>query len=161
MTTAQPQIGAAQLWAGTEGGGTGNSRARTARRARNFSANAFGLIIALVTLFPIFWMVSTAFKPSQEIFSLTPSLLPTHPTLGNFSTVMSGRASGIGSVWLFFRNSLAVTLATVLVASLFSLLASVAVARFRFRFRSSFLIMLLIVQMIPGQALIIDRKSVV
>jgi N,N'-diacetylchitobiose transport system permease protein len=100
-------------------------------------------------------MVSTAFKPSQEIFSLTPSLLPTHPTLGNFSTVMSGRASGIGSVWLFFRNSLAVTLATVLIASLFSLLASVAVARFRFRFRSSFLIMLLVVQMIPAQALIV------
>ncbi len=36
-----------------------------------------------------------------------------------------------------------------------SLLASVAVARFRFRFRASYLIMLLIVQMIPGQALII------
>ena len=36
-----------------------------------------------------------------------------------------------------------------------SLLASVAVARFRFRFRASLLIMLLIVQMIPGQALII------
>jgi N,N'-diacetylchitobiose transport system permease protein len=36
-----------------------------------------------------------------------------------------------------------------------ALLASVAVARFRFRLRASFLIMLLIVQMIPGQALII------
>jgi len=67
--------------------------------------------------------------------------------------VISGRASGIGSVWLFFRNSLAVTLVTVLLASLLSLLASVAVARFRFR--TSLLIVLLIVQMIPGQALII------
>jgi N,N'-diacetylchitobiose transport system permease protein len=69
--------------------------------------------------------------------------------------VISGRVSGIGPVWLFFRNSLAVTLATVLVASTLALLASVGVARFRFRFRTSFLIMLLIVQMIPGQALII------
>ena len=158
MTTAQPQIGAPELWAGAGAGGGGTaagSRARTARRARNVTVNAFGLVIALVTLFPIFWMVSTAFKPSAEIFSLTPSLLPTHPTLGNFSRVISGQASGIGSVWLFFRNSLAVTLATVLIASLFSLLASVAVARFRFRFRSSFLIMLLIVQMIPAQALIV------
>jgi N,N'-diacetylchitobiose transport system permease protein len=48
-----------------------------------------------------------------------------------------------------------VTLCTVLLASVVSLLASVAVARFRFRFRASYLIMLLIVQMIPGQALII------
>jgi N,N'-diacetylchitobiose transport system permease protein len=100
-------------------------------------------------------MISTAFKPSQEIYSQTPDLLPAHPTFGNFSTVISGQASGIGTVFLFFRNSIAVALATVLLASLLSLLAAVAVARFRFRFRASFLIMLLIVQMIPGQALII------
>jgi ABC-type glycerol-3-phosphate transport system permease component len=129
--------------------------ARTVKRTKTISLNGFGVLIALVTLFPIFWMVSTAFKPSQEIYSLTPSLLPAHPTFSNFSQVISGQASGIGTVWLFFRNSLLVTLATVLIASLLSLLASVAVARFRFRFRTSFLIMLLIVQMIPGQALII------
>ncbi len=128
---------------------------RTARRARKIGLNGLGVLIALVTLFPIFWMVSTAFKPSQEIYSLTPSLLPAHPTFGNFSRVISGQASGIGTVWLFFRNSLAVTLAAVLISSFLSLLASVAVARFRFRLRASFLIMLLIVQMIPGQALII------
>jgi len=128
---------------------------RTARRARKIGLNALGVLVALVTLFPIFWMVSTAFKPSQEIYSLTPSLLPARPTFGNFTQVISGQASGIGTVWLFFRNSLAVTLAAVLISSFLSLLASVAVARFRFRFRASFLIMLLIVQMIPGQALII------
>ena len=133
----------------------GNSRARAARRARRAGLNAFGVIIALLTLFPLFWMLSTAFKPSQEIFSLTPSLLPAHPTVGNFRAVISGQVSGIGSVWLFFRNSLAVTLATVLLASLVSLLASVAVARFTFRFRASILVMLLIVQMIPAQALIV------
>jgi ABC-type glycerol-3-phosphate transport system permease component len=128
---------------------------RKARQARKIGLNAIGVLVALVTLFPIFWMVSTAFKPSQEIYSLTPSLLPAHPTFGNFSQVISGQASGIGTVWLFFRNSLAVTLAAVLISSFLALLASVAVARFRFRFRASFLIMLLIVQMIPGQALII------
>jgi ABC-type glycerol-3-phosphate transport system permease component len=128
---------------------------RKARQARKIGINGLGVLVALVTLFPIFWMVSTAFKPSQEIYSLTPSLLPAHPTFGNFSQVISGQASGIGTVWLFFRNSLAVTLATVLISSFLSLLAAVGVARFKFRFRTSFLIMLLIVQMIPGQALII------
>jgi N,N'-diacetylchitobiose transport system permease protein len=128
---------------------------RTVRRAKTIGLNGFGVLVALVTLFPIVWMVATAFKPPQEIYSLTPTLLPAHPTLGNFTQVISGSASGIGSIWLFFRNSLAVTLATVLLASVLSLMASVAVARFSFRFRTSFLIMLLIVQMIPGQALII------
>jgi N,N'-diacetylchitobiose transport system permease protein len=128
---------------------------RAARRTTTFALNACGLLVAVVTLFPVFWMISTAVKPSQEIYSLTPHLWPAHPTLGNFSRVMGGQASGIGSFWLFFRNSLSVTIATVALASLVSLLASVAVARFRFRFRASYLIMLLIVQMIPGQALII------
>jgi N,N'-diacetylchitobiose transport system permease protein len=140
------------------------TRARTVRRARSVSLNGLGLLIALVTLFPIFWMVSTAFKPSGEIYSLTPNLLPAHPTLGNFDQVISGQVTGgIGSIWLFFRNSLAVTLSTVVFASILSLLASVAVARFRFRLRATFLVMLLIVQMIPGQAMIIalflDFKS--
>jgi N,N'-diacetylchitobiose transport system permease protein len=128
---------------------------KAARKTKATVLNATGLLVAFLTLFPIFWMISTAFKPSQEIYSLTPQLLPAHPTLGNFSQVISGQASGIGSVWLFFRNSLAVTVSTVILASLVSLLASVAVARFRFRFRASYLIMLLIVQMIPGQALVI------
>ena len=128
---------------------------QTMKRAKTISLNGFGVLVALVTLFPIVWMVSTAFKPSQEIYSLTPTLLPAHPTLSNFTQVISGSASGIGPIWLFFRNSLIVTLSTVLLASVLSLMASVAVARFSFRFRTSFLIMLLIVQMIPGQALII------
>jgi ABC-type glycerol-3-phosphate transport system permease component len=132
------------------------SRARSAKRAKAIGLNGIGLLIALITLFPIFWMVSTAFKPSSEIYSLTPSLVPAHPTFSNFSQVVSGQVTGgIGPVWLFFRNSLAVTLSTVVIASLLALLASVAVARFRFRLRTTFLILLLIVQMIPGQALII------
>jgi ABC-type glycerol-3-phosphate transport system permease component len=142
--------------AGTRVARPATNRARGVKRAKTASLNALGVVIALITLFPIFWMISTAFKPSHEIYSLTPHLLPSHPTWANFSQVISGQVSGgIGGVWLFFRNSLLVAILSVVIASLLALLASVAVARFRFRFRTSFLIMLLIVQMIPGQALII------
>ena len=48
-----------------------------------------------MTLFPIFWMVSTAFKPASEIYSLTPHPLPAHPTLANFRTVFDGSVIGI------------------------------------------------------------------
>jgi N,N'-diacetylchitobiose transport system permease protein len=126
------------------------------RSGQRFALNGIGVIVALVTLFPIFWMVSTAFKPSAELFSLTPHPVPLHPTLHNFSNVINGHAAGLGiSFWVFARNSLFVTIVTVVLASLVSLLAAVAVARFRFRFRASFLIMLLIVQMLPAQAMVI------
>jgi N,N'-diacetylchitobiose transport system permease protein len=101
-------------------------------------------------------MVSTAFKPPSELFSLTPHPVPLHPTLHNFANVMNGHAAGLGiSFWAFFRNSLLVTVVTVVLASVVSLLAAVAVARFRFRFRVSYLIMLLVVQMLPAQAMVI------
>jgi len=127
---------------------------RTARRLRSAALNAAGMLVAVVTLSPIVWMFSTAFKPRTEIFSLTPHILPAHPTLSNFGRVFSGSAIGL-SFWTFFRNSLFVTAAAVLASALLSLLAAVAVARFRFRFRTSFLIMLLVVQMLPQQALVI------
>jgi ABC-type glycerol-3-phosphate transport system permease component len=138
-------------------------RPRAGNLARRTALNGVGLLVAAVTLLPIAWMVSTAFKPEHEIFSLTPHLLPSHPTLANFASVMSGKVIGI-SYWTFFRNSLFVTVTSVAAASVISLLAAVAVARFRFRFRTSYLIMLLIVQMLPQQALVIalflDFRSV-
>jgi N,N'-diacetylchitobiose transport system permease protein len=124
------------------------------RRVRRFGVNGLGVLVALVTLFPIFWMVSTAFKPATEIYSLTPHPLPEHPTLGNFRAVIGGSVIGM-PYWTFLRNSLVVTVTSVVVSSVIALLAAIAVARFRFRFRSMYLIMLLIVQMLPQQALVI------
>jgi N,N'-diacetylchitobiose transport system permease protein len=121
---------------------------------RRIGLNALGVLVALVVLFPIFYMVSTAFKPATEIYSLTPHPIPLHPTLSNFRTVINGSYIGI-PYWTFLRNSLVVTLSAVVFSTLIAMLAAIAVARFRFRLRTSYLIMLLIVQMLPQQALVI------
>ncbi len=124
------------------------------RRARRAGLNLLGLLVALVTLFPIFWMVSTAFKPATEWYSLTPHPFPSHPTLANFRAVVNGSVIGL-PYWNFLKNSLFVTLVSVVASSLIALLAAIAVARFRFRLRTTYLIMLLIVQMLPQQVLVI------
>jgi N,N'-diacetylchitobiose transport system permease protein len=124
------------------------------RRTRKIALNTAGVLVAVVTLFPIFWMVSTAFKPATEIYSLTPRPLPSHPTWTNFANVLNGSVVGM-PYWTFLRNSLLVTLGSVAVSSLVALLAAISIARFRFRFRTTYLIMLLIVQMLPQQALVI------
>jgi ABC-type glycerol-3-phosphate transport system permease component len=125
------------------------------RRTRRAGLNLLGLLVALVTLFPIFWMVSTAFKPATEWYTLTPHPFPSHPTLSNFSTVIDGSIIGL-PYWNFLKNSLFVTVVAVVASALIALLAAIAVARFRFRFRTTYLIMLLIVQMLPQQALVIS-----
>ena len=124
------------------------------RKSRKIVLNAVGVIVALVTLFPIFYMISTSFKPTTEIFSLTPHLLPDHPTWSNYAQVIDGSVIGI-PYWTFLRNSLFVTLTAVVISSLLALLAAIGLARFRFRFRTTYLIMLLMVQMLPQQALVI------
>ncbi|MEV5707842.1 carbohydrate ABC transporter permease [Actinoallomurus sp. NPDC052274] len=121
---------------------------------RRIALNAAGIGVFLISAFPVFWMVSTAFKPNGEIFSATPHPLPEHPTLGHFRFVVGGGIAGV-SFWHYLANSAILAIATVLISGLLALLAATAVARFRFRFRTTFLIMLLIVQMVPCEALVI------
>ena len=48
---------------------------------------AIALILALMTIFPLFWMISIAFKTSTEVFQ--PSMLPKAPNLDNFLYVLT------------------------------------------------------------------------
>jgi N,N'-diacetylchitobiose transport system permease protein len=124
------------------------------KSARRFAVNAAGVLVFVVSVFPVFWMAATAFKPNDEIFSATPHPVPAHPTLQHFDLVINGGVANVG-FWTYFANSLLVAIATVVVSGLLALLAATAVARFRFRFRTVFLIMLLVVQMVPAEALVI------
>ena len=54
------------------------------RRIRRTAWNLVGLAVFAVIVFPVFWMVSTAFKPDDEINSLTPTWFSTSPTLDHF-----------------------------------------------------------------------------
>lgn len=105
-------------------------------------------LVLVFTLFPVYWMVSTAFDPQAA--SGARSLLPGGFGLDNFRVVLT--QGGFGT---FLRNSILVALGTVLASGLLALFAAVAVARFRFRLRTSVLIMILIVQMVPMEALVI------
>ena len=55
---------------------------------RALSLYAAGLLLLVIGAFPLAWMLSTALKPSEEIFATPPSLVPAHPTLGNFSRLL-------------------------------------------------------------------------
>jgi N,N'-diacetylchitobiose transport system permease protein len=125
-----------------------------ARTFRRIALNTAGIGVFVVSAFPVLWMISTAFKPNQEIFSSTPHPLPAHPTWHHFAFVLNGGVAGV-SFWNYFANSAIVAVFTVAISGLLGLLAAIAVARFRFRFRTTFLVMLLVVQMVPAEALVI------
>ena len=122
---------------------------RTARKTRAAAVKAVLVVLLLAfTLFPAFWMLSSAFDAKAGTGGQT--LLPREFTFDNFSYVLTE-----GGFDVFLRNSAIVALVTVVASAVLSLLAAVAVARFRFRSRTAILLMILIVQMVPLEALVI------
>jgi N,N'-diacetylchitobiose transport system permease protein len=126
-------------------------RQRTLTRV---TLNVLGLIVFLFAVFPVYWMVTTGFKPSDEIFTTDFIPFPIHPTLDHLDRVFNQGVAG-HSIWVYMGNSLAVALAAVVLSGVFALLGATAIARFRFTGRSAFLILLLVIQMIPGEAMVI------
>jgi N,N'-diacetylchitobiose transport system permease protein len=125
-------------------------RVRVARALRRVPLNAAALAVLATAAFPVYWMASTAFKPTVDVQADTPTLLPLHPTLDHFRTAV--HAAGFGTFW---RNSLLVTLGAVLLSLLVGLLAAFAVGRLRWRGRRGFLLMVFVAQMAPWEALLI------
>ena len=113
----------------------------------------FGTVLAVIgvllfTLFPVYWMVSSAFDAKAS--SGGQALVPQEFTFDNFAFVLS--EGGFGT---FLRNSAIAAISTVVISAVVCLLASVAVARFRFKLRTTVLMMILIVQMVPLEAMVI------
>jgi N,N'-diacetylchitobiose transport system permease protein len=51
--------------------------------------NAAALAVLATMVFPVYWMFVTAFKPTREIQSDTPTFWPVHPTLEHFATAVA------------------------------------------------------------------------
>ncbi|ACZ85175.1 carbohydrate ABC transporter permease [Streptosporangium roseum] len=124
------------------------------KRLGKAALNAAGVLVFIFAVFPVYWMVSTSFKTNDQIFTTEFIPFPTELTLDHLKRVLTEGVAG-NSIWLYMRNSAIVALGTVVIGAVFALLAATAIARFAFKGRSSFLVLLLIVQMIPAEALLI------
>jgi len=120
------------------------------RALRRTLVNLTGLLVFVVMVFPVYWMVTTAFKPGLEITSYTPHWWPHHPTLVHFTDAIHS-----GYFWRDLANSLIVVGAVVLLSMVLAFLAAVALAKFRFTGRRAFIVLIIVIQMLPANALVI------
>ncbi|GGS34687.1 MULTISPECIES: carbohydrate ABC transporter permease [Actinokineospora] len=111
-------------------------------------ADAVTVVIAAVVAFPLYWMVLTALKPDDEVISAEPRPWTLRPTLDSFL-----RALTVEDFGRYLANSVVVAVAVVALSMVMAFLAATALTRFRFRGRTTMLIMLLVVQMVPVEAL--------
>jgi N,N'-diacetylchitobiose transport system permease protein len=127
-------------------------RRRRSRRKRitRIGWNVVGLAVTVVMLFPVYWMIATAFKPEDEANALVPTWLPQSPTLDNFRHAMARPF-----FWENVKNSVIVVIVTVVLSLVLAFLAAIALAKFRFTGRRLFIILVIGIQMLPQAGLII------
>jgi N,N'-diacetylchitobiose transport system permease protein len=119
----------------------------TRRRLGSGLWSAVAIVVALMWAFPVYWMVNSSLLPNVKLQSTNPSFLP----IGGSAVVSDprfGRALAI---------SLAVTVLAVVAAIAIAFLGALAVSRFRFRGRISFVLALLLIQMLPAEGLFIAQ----
>lgn len=116
------------------------------------AVNAILVITSLVWLLPVYWMVNSAFQTERNLLSSPPKLIPAPLTTEHFTKVLSSPA--FHSALLM---SLGAAVITVVATTLCSLLAALALARFNFRGRRTLIVAILVIQMIPAEALFISQ----
>jgi N,N'-diacetylchitobiose transport system permease protein len=126
------------------------TRRERRRRLKRWAWNVVGLAVFVVAVFPVFWMISTAFKPDDEIQSLTPTWFSLHPTLQHFRDAIDRPY-----FWDGVKNSLIIVGVTVVVSIVLAFLAAVALAKYRFTGRSLFVVLMIGILMLPQVGLVI------
>ncbi len=123
-----------------------------ATKLRRGLLTLLAVVLALAWAFPVYWMVNSAFLDKATLQSTRPTFLPFGGSLDNFTTVLGDPAFGRS-----LAISLSVTLITVAAALAIAFLGALAISRFRFRGRASFVLALLLIQMLPAEGLFIAQ----
>ena len=130
----------------------------TRKHLNSVALGAAAVIVFVFSVFPVYWMINTSLQPNNQIRTVVPNFVPANFTLRNYETVLfdTTRSDFMPAL----GNSLMVTISTVVIALVFAFLASLAVTRFRFRSRKGFILAILIIQMIPAEAMIVSTYRV-
>ena len=125
------------------------SSQRKKRPAWLSDAPRFGLllILAIIFLAPIYWMLSTSFKPETDAISIPIQWIPARPTLENYTEILN---SPDGNLWRWTFNSVFTALAFTLAHLTLCVLTAYPLARLKFAGRETWFWIILSSLMIPG-----------
>lgn len=125
------------------------------RRAARIVLNILAVVVFVASVFPVYWMVNSAFLPTSAIRDTVPHFWPDQFTVDNFVRVIT-EPSGSIEFLPALTTSVIVTVLAVVFALVFAFLAALALSRFRFRSRKSLVVALLVAQMIPAEAMMVS-----
>lgn len=110
------------------------------------------IILSVLFLGPFVWTLVTSIKPTDQILTYPPQLIPRSVTFEHYKTVLTVND---GLFLQYALNSLLVTVFTISLVLIASSLAGYAFANLRFRGINLIFIALLAIMMVPVQSLLI------
>ena len=113
---------------------------------------AVAAAIAVVLLFPLYWMILTAVLPTGDVLSREPPLLPTWSRLDAAAFAAAFARKPLGT-WL--ANSLMVTIGATALSLVIAALAGYSLSRFRTPAQQWTGLTLLLTKMLPGSLIVI------
>lgn len=116
----------------------------------------FLLIIALVVLFPFYWMIISSLKSLTEYRYNIPTLFPEKILFENYLVAFTE-----GKLDVLFVNTLYVGLVSTIFSLVITVLSAFAFARLEFKGRETLFAILLATMMIPGELFTITNYSTV
>jgi multiple sugar transport system permease protein len=105
---------------------------------------------AAVMVLPFLWMLSTSFKPPDEVLTWPPQFIPRHVTIQNFVTVFA-----TAPFVRFFVNSVLMAGVSTVSILLTSSLAGYVFGKFKFPGRDFLFILILATAMVPFETFMI------
>ena len=125
------------------------------RRGRPLPIRATVLYVASAILIvlcvgPALWMISTSFKPPDEIFASPPLWVPAQPTLSGYINALGKSDMAAAAI-----NSVVVATLTTLLALVLAVGAGYGFARFRFFGREALAVSVLFSQLLPSSVVLI------
>lgn len=115
----------------------------------------FVIALGFIMLYPIAWLILSSFKPATMIFSDGTRLIPSVWTLENY--VAGWKGFGRVSFATFFKNSLFVTLVTVVGQVSSSTVVAYGFARTRFKLKGVWFACMIATMLLPTQILMIPQ----
>lgn len=112
------------------------------------------ILIGIVMLYPLIWMLFSAFKTNAEIFGST-ALLPAEPVWDSF--IKGWKGTGKVTYTQFYINTFKLVIPTVLFTVFSCSFVAYGFARFRFRGKKILFMLMISTLMLPNSVLIIPR----
>ncbi len=106
----------------------------------------FLMVMALIVLFPFYWMIISSLKTDAEYRQAIPTFIPNEVMWSNYKTAFE-----VGNLRTLFLNTLYVGVVSTILSLIITVLSAFAFARLEFKGKETLFGALLATMMLPGE----------